>query len=138
MPLVIAVPVSVIADAERAPFALNVTGSDVETVVPLSVILEFVGAEPAPPPFVNTLAVSAPDDAHPLEELKYGTPPLVPAIVAVTAPVEAEFVMIVPSPENEVTPPPPPLLKWAEGVPVFATTVVVPPASMDIRIRKAV
>ena len=64
---------------------------------------ELEGATPAPPPFTSTFAVSAADDAHVLELEKYGMPPLLPEMLVVTAPVALLLVMIVPSPEKEVT-----------------------------------
>lgn len=60
-------------------------------------------------------------------------------MLAVTAPVEAEFVMIVPSPEKDVTPaPPPPPPDRAEAREVIIETVVVPLTRLDMRMRTAV
>ena len=67
-------------------------------------MLEFEGAAPAPPPITGTFWVSRADEDQPLLLLKYGIPPLIPAMVRVTAPVDPLFVMIVPSPETEETP----------------------------------
>jgi hypothetical protein len=80
-PPVSSVPLSRKGEVESAPLAEPVISSDVETVVPLSVMLEFAGAAPAPPPLTSVLAVSAAEVAHVLAELKYGIPPLVPATV---------------------------------------------------------
>ena len=52
-----AVPVVSNVTARRPVVAVQVT------VVPVSVQVEFVGAAPAPPPFVKTLDVRAPEDA---------------------------------------------------------------------------
>jgi hypothetical protein len=46
--------------------------------------------------------------AQPLADEKYGMPPLVPAIVVVTVPVDRLFVMIDPSPLYDATPAPTP------------------------------
>jgi hypothetical protein len=45
------------------------------------VLANETGAAPAPPPRTRAYCVRAAEDAHVEEELKYGTPPLVPAIV---------------------------------------------------------
>lgn len=54
----------------------------VATCVPLSVMLEFDGAAPAPPPLTKVFAVRAALVAHVLALEKYGMPPLVPATVS--------------------------------------------------------
>ena len=62
----------------NAPADPVLTPRAVTTPVPVVVV---AGAAPAPPPITSALAASAALDAHALPLLKYGIPPLVPAIV---------------------------------------------------------
>jgi|ERR1035438_3987539 hypothetical protein len=61
---------------------------------------EFDGAAPAPPPFVSTFAVKAPEDAQVVAPLKYGMPPDVPATVSASVPL-----VVIGEPPTEIKPP---------------------------------
>lgn len=70
-----------------------------------------VGAAPAPPPKTIALAVNAALLAHVEDDEKYGIPPLVPATVKASVPVD-----VIGEPETDINPP----------VNVWATLVTVP------------
>jgi hypothetical protein len=78
------VPVNFTPDVEVVLPPLNVTNSAVETVVPSSVMLELVGAPPAPPPLTRMLELRMPDEVSVVVLLKYGMPPLVTVPATVT------------------------------------------------------
>jgi hypothetical protein len=91
-------------------------GSEVETVVPLSVMLELVGAPPAPPPFTRMFVFRMAEDVRAVVLLKYGMPPevVVPETVSGNAretlpqPVH-ELTVIAGEPDN---PPDVPVVFW--------------------------
>jgi hypothetical protein len=66
------------------PTAELVNGSAAIIEVPLSVMLEFVGAPPAPPPFTRMFELRMPDEVSVVVLLKYGIPPEVTVPATVT------------------------------------------------------
>jgi hypothetical protein len=91
-----------------APEPLAVNPRAVRTPVPVVVV---AGATPAPPPTTKAFAASAADEAHVEAELKYGTPPDVPATVnaGVVVGVATETKPPVQPTDVTVPEPPPPL-----------------------------
>jgi hypothetical protein len=89
--------------------ALVVTPSAVITPVP---VVTVEGAAPAPPPTTKALDASAAEDAQVVPFEKYGTPPLVPAIVNAGVVVGLATETMPPVQPTLVTvpdPPPPPV-----------------------------
>lgn len=114
-----------------------VTARPKAAMTPVPVVM-VAGAKPAPPPTTREFATRMADEAQDDAELKYGTPPLVPATVRARVPA-----VVIGDPETEIRPPvkvsetlvtpvpagtdqdPSPRRKLlADGVPVAAATAV--------------
>jgi hypothetical protein len=93
----------------KAPAEPVLTPKAVTTPVPVVVV---AGATPAPPPRTIALAANAALDAQADALVKYGIPPLVPATVKASVPLD-----VIGDPATEIKPP----------VKDCATLVTVPP-----------